>query len=195
MNADPLQAGAGGHAALQQVVQRAFDEGMRQGHLPVVARTACPDLVMTCSSGKSRTVVYLVQAKWRAETELDRVHEELDRLNAMAAPEGAGGPISPARAFSAVKVGLRLRRSLSPLAARVHALREQAAALAAQVEFLHCALEQLLDNTRYPRRERVLHTAASPCGVIGLTTPRVPRAPGPVRLPYRTEPTAGVAAA
>ncbi|WGD45140.1 hypothetical protein [Streptomyces cathayae] len=191
MNADPLQIGA----VLQQLVQRAFDEDMRQGHFPVVARTARPDLVMMCSSGKSHTVMYLVQAKWRAETELDRVREELDRLDAMEVPEGAGGAISPARAFSAVKVGLRLRRSLSLLVARVHALRERAAALEAQVEFLHCALEQLLDDTRYPRQKWVLRTAASPCGVIRLTTPRVPRAPGSVRLPYRTEPTAGAAAA
>jgi hypothetical protein len=93
MNDDPLQVGAGDHAVLQQLVQRAFDEDMRQGRLPVVARTTRPDLVLWCSSGKSSTVVYLVQAKWRAETELGRVREELDRLNAMAALEAAGESI------------------------------------------------------------------------------------------------------
>ncbi|MFI6808910.1 hypothetical protein ACIBO6_28510 [Streptomyces luteogriseus] len=177
----------------QQLLQRAFDEDMRLGRLPVDARTADPDLVMWCSSGKSRTAVYLLQAKWRAETELNRVREECDRLNAMAERKVVGEPISPAQAFSTMKVASQLRRNLS-LAGRVHVLREQAAALEALLALLHCILEQFLGGARYPRRKRVVRTAASPCGVIGLTTPRVPRAPGPVRL-YRTEPTAGAAAA
>ena len=189
----PLQDGAGFGAVFQQLLQRAFDEDMWLGRLPVDTRTAGPDLVVWCSSGKSSNVVYLLQAKWRAETELNRVREEYDRLTAMAEREVAGEPISPAQAFLTVKVASRHRRNLS-LAGRVHALREQAAALEALLALLHCVLEQFLGGARYPRRERVVRTAASPCGVIGLTTPRVPRAPGPVRL-YRTEPTAGAAAA
>ncbi|MFI9616726.1 hypothetical protein ACIHCM_34465 [Streptomyces sp. NPDC052023] len=194
MNNDPLHAGVGDDAVFQQLMQRAFDEDMRQVRPPVDARATRSDLVMWCSSGSGKSVVYLLQAKWRAETELNRIRGELDRLKAMAVPEAVGESISPAHPFSAAKVASQLRRNLG-LAVRVHALREQAAAIEALLELLRCALEQLLDGARYPRRERVVRTAASPCGVIRLTTPRVPRAPGPVRLLHRTEPTAGAAAA
>ncbi|MER5376244.1 hypothetical protein [Streptomyces sp. NPDC002553] len=194
MNDDPLRAGGGDDAVFQRLVQRAFHEHMRQVRPPVDMRTAGPDLVVLGSSGSGKSVVYLLQAKWRAETELNRIRGELDRLKTVAVPEAVGESISPAHPFSAVKVASQLRRNLT-LAVRVHALHEQAAALEALLELLRCTLEQLVDGARYPRRERVVRTAASPCGVIRLTTPRVPRAPGPVRLLYRTEPTAGAAAA
>ncbi|RSS67633.1 hypothetical protein [Streptomyces sp. WAC06128] len=196
MNDDPLHARAGLGAVFKQLLQRAFDEDMRQGRLPVKKRTAGPDLVMWCSfgSGKSRNLLYILEAKRAATVKLGLVRGELDRLKATAGPEAVGGSTSPAPSFSAAKVALQLGRSFS-LAARVHALHEQAAALEALLALLHCACEQLLGDARYPLREPVVRTAASPCGVIGLTTPRVPRAPGSVRLLHRTEPTAGAAAA
>ncbi|MER6038322.1 hypothetical protein ABT133_31170 [Streptomyces sp. NPDC001835] len=189
MTDDPLQTRAGDGAVFQQLVQRAFDEDMRQALLPVDLRRTDRVIVLLCGSGRSGN---FVQAMLRATAELGRIWGELDRLDGMVAPEPVGAAALLIQSSSAEVISRFWRVGLASL---VRARREEAAALKALLALLRCALEQLLGGARPLGRERVVRTAASPCGVIGLTTPRVPRAPGPVRLVYRTEPTAGAAAA
>ncbi|MFF0515505.1 hypothetical protein [Streptomyces sp. NPDC004250] len=194
MNDGPLRTGVGDAAVFQRLVQRAFEEDMLLG-LPLGdARAAGPDCIAWCSSGSGKSLLYLLEVRRVAASRLGQIRGELDRLGAMSEPESSGGSTSPAQFSSAATAALQVGRSFR-LAARVHALHEQAAALESLLALLHCALEQLLADAVYPCQERVVRTAASPCGVIGLTAPRLPRAPGPVRLLYRTEPTAGAAAA